>query len=409
MGTSMSKKISKQAFEKPVRIFFAIGPEDVKTAYQAWEQGEDSPSVNCMSFTGQFLDICKEIDAEGYVLAPCEENYFLETGQFTIDLRKVPFPKASGIWFHIKEICHSFSLIFSIINFRADVVILDLASPGIVHWYLFCLLKLFNIDIITDTHCLLWYKYLSINLKDKILLEVGKGIFSIAKANLVCSHEIEEQISELTLDNHAPILPFFCSYRPDFFLSIPAPSLDKIPFRVLYLGRIERNKGVFDLLDIARRLALDEGQPFTFDVCGDGGDLEELRAEAKYLGLDQIFVCHGWCNRVRSREIFSRSHVVIVPTRKDFREGFNRVICESVLAGRPVITSDVCPALSYVKDAAIEVQVENVEAYGDAILSLYKESDLYEQKVHACFLLRKQFFDPENQWKAVLKKALVDI
>ena len=39
------------------------------------------------------------------------------------------------------------------------------------------------------------------------------------------------------------------------------------------------------------------------------------------------------------REMFRQAHVLIVPTTTDFIEGFNQVVVEGVLAGRPVITS----------------------------------------------------------------------
>ena len=55
------------------------------------------------------------------------------------------------------------------------------------------------------------------------------------------------------------------------------------------------------------------------------------------------------------RAMYDDAHVVIVPTTSDFIEGFNKVVAEAVLAGKPVITSSVCPALEYVRDAVIEV------------------------------------------------------
>ena len=44
------------------------------------------------------------------------------------------------------------------------------------------------------------------------------------------------------------------------------------------------------------------------------------------------------------------------------------VCAEAILAGRPVITSPVCPALDYVRDAAVEVSPDNIEQYCEAIL-----------------------------------------
>ena len=106
------------------------------------------------------------------------------------------------------------------------------------------------------------------------------------------------------------------------------------------------------------------------------------------------------------KDMYSRSHVVVVPTRTDFVEGFNQVIAEAVLAHRPVITSAVCPALDYVREAAIEVAPDDVAAYGDAILSLCDDSALHESKISACESLRSQFLDLDNAWNAQLAIAL---
>jgi glycosyltransferase involved in cell wall biosynthesis len=55
------------------------------------------------------------------------------------------------------------------------------------------------------------------------------------------------------------------------------------------------------------------------------------------------------------REMFGRCHVVLVPTRSSYSEGFNAVVAEAILSGRPVITSKLCPAIELVRDAVVEV------------------------------------------------------
>ncbi|MEL6227097.1 MAG: SurA N-terminal domain-containing protein, partial [Pseudomonadota bacterium] len=69
--------------------------------------------------------------------------------------------------------------------------------------------------------------------------------------------------------------------------------------------------------------------------------------------------------------------LITLPVR-DILEGFNRVVCESILSGRPVVTSPVCPALSYMGDAVYEVPPNDTLAYGDALLELYENNELYE-------------------------------
>ncbi len=82
--------------------------------------------------------------------------------------------------------------------------------------------------------------------------------------------------------------------------------------------------------------------------------LADLRAAVKEADLADVFRCHGHCNKPIMRQMYANSHVVIVPTTGDFIEGFNQVIAEAILSGRPVITSAVCPAIAYVREACIE-------------------------------------------------------
>ena len=106
------------------------------------------------------------------------------------------------------------------------------------------------------------------------------------------------------------------------------------------------------------------------------------------------------------QEMFSLSHVVVVPTKSDFVEGLNQVVIEGILANRPVITSSVCPALSYVREAIVEVPPDDIQAYGDAILKLHDDDDFYEQKQLSCERLQEQFYSTSLSWSETLKSVL---
>ena len=106
------------------------------------------------------------------------------------------------------------------------------------------------------------------------------------------------------------------------------------------------------------------------------------------------------------REMYSQTHVVIVPTTTDFIEGFNKVVAEGILAGKPVITSSVCPALEYVADGIVEVPPNDTQAYGTAIIRLHEDRSLYESKRRGCTALQEQFYDPDRGWAAALKRML---
>ena len=278
----------------------------------------------------------------------------------------IPLENASGILYHLREIWCGLVLLSDAIRFRANVAII---SSGTTHWFMLWLFSLFGIDVIPSLHCVLWHKYVSTSLINKIQLALSRNIFvSNAKAILVVSHDIAQQVKQLTRGKHPKILQFFPKFHKSYFVNIAPPPSKRSPFRVLFAGRIEENKGVFDLLEIAKCLNSEARTDIVFDICGEGSVLEGLRVKVSQLQLEDSFICHGYCTKQKMQEMFSQAHLVIVPTRKDFVEGFNRVVGESILCGRPVITSAVCPALSYVQEAVMEVPPDDVPAYKNALV-----------------------------------------
>ena len=106
------------------------------------------------------------------------------------------------------------------------------------------------------------------------------------------------------------------------------------------------------------------------------------------------------------KEIMGRCHAAIVPTKSDFTAGFEMTCSEAILSGRPLITSAVCPALEYVKEAAIEVRPDDVQGYQMAIIALASDRELYDRKRAACDPLSTQFFDPLNSWLHAMRLAV---
>jgi glycosyltransferase involved in cell wall biosynthesis len=242
---------------------------------------------------------------------------------------------------------------------------------------------------------------------------MARGLFHHGVAGtLAVSDDIAEQVAELTGGMERSIYTFLPTYRRSQFADIhaPEPRAPGEPFRVLFAGRVERNKGVFDLLDIAKRFDRERRGEIEFDLCGNGGALDELRGAVAAAGptIAARFRCHGHCDRATMRGMFSAAHAVIVPTTSDFVEGFNKVVAEGVLSQRPVITSSVCPAVNYLRGAVVEVPPDDVKAYGDAILRLCDDQAFYAATVAASRATGESFFDPARGWGAALRRALCD-
>ncbi|HSV16201.1 MAG TPA: glycosyltransferase family 4 protein [Tepidisphaeraceae bacterium] len=371
-----------------------------------WKAGRDDPMQVAVTYSGQFLELCRELDADGYVISYNPRRAKVVDGRFTIEHRPHRWKRGPGPLYHLGQIWYGVRLAVTAARFGADAAVV---TDG-THWFALGLMRLFGVRVIPSVHCVLWrHNRPPTDFTGKLVRRLNTRFFGRRASAVLCvSEAIAQQIRPMMNGRAtaAPIIPFLPTYRRESFGDgFPAPP-PAPPFRVFYAGRIERNKGVFDLLEIAKQLARDGQIDIDFDLCGTGSALEPLREAAAAAGVAERFRCHGHSPQSFMREMYQRCHVVIVPTTSDFVEGFNKVVAEGVLAGRPVITSSVCPALEYVKDAVLEVPPDDAAGYAAGILQLRDDKALYDSKQSASAVTRTQFYDPTFGWQAAVRRAI---
>jgi glycosyltransferase involved in cell wall biosynthesis len=392
--------------KQSLRILYSAGPGDVINTYRHWVKGEDDPTQLSMTYSGMFYEACREGGDRAYVISTCRRKDRIDHGQFLIIHRPSLFSSGPGPMFYVGQMWSDIRLIVSALWFDADVAVV---ACGNTTWALLQILPLFGIKVVPSLHCMQWPRYRRLTWIQRLFRKIRVPFFTgSAFRVLSISGDVTAQLKQMTAERNRPIVPFHPSYRLRTFVGIPSPRECKL-FRILFAGRIERNKGIFDLLEIARRLHAEGRTDIVFDVCGSGPALDEVKRQAKDLSLAARFQCHGHCNWQQMRCVLGEAHIVVVPTRGEFVEGFNKVIAEAVLAGRPAVTSDVCPALAYVGDAVVRVPVDDVQAYLDAILKLCDDAQYYAARRSACLSAQQQFYDLDGSWRSALSKVLDEI
>lgn len=150
------------------------------------------------------------------------------------------------------------------------------------------------------------------------------------------------------------------------------PALKEGPFRFLFAGRHEPQKGLDILLSaVARARDLLEG-PFLLELAGEGSLTSRLRDESKALGLDGVVRFLGPLSRRDLVASFRRADVFVLPSRF---EGFPVAILEAWAAGLPVVATavggipDICTP-----ETAILVRKEDPEALAQAMADLFQDS-----------------------------------
>jgi glycosyltransferase involved in cell wall biosynthesis len=112
--------------------------------------------------------------------------------------------------------------------------------------------------------------------------------------------------------------------------------------RVVFAGRMVRSKGVGILIRAARDV---DGE---FVLCGDGREVEGLRALAGSLGLGDRVRFTGWLDGGDLAAELADASVVVMPSL--WPEPFGLVGIEALAAGRPVVASATGGVLDWLQD-----------------------------------------------------------
>jgi len=151
-------------------------------------------------------------------------------------------------------------------------------------------------------------------------------------------------------------------------------ALDDSKFKVLFVGRIVREKGVFSLLESIPMLPCKDDCLFVF--VGDGPDMKELRQRAESLQVMDYVRFTGFIPDQECDHFYANADMLAFPTF--FNEGFPMALFKSIAAGLPVITTRIRAAKDYLTapDNVLWVNGESAESVAKAISILYGDHAL---------------------------------
>ena len=106
---------------------------------------------------------------------------------------------------------------------------------------------------------------------------------------------------------------------------------------ILYVGRLVYEKGVQHLIAAMPKI-LSNYNDAKLIIAGRGGMMDELRAEADALGLNDKIYFTGYLNSKQVQKMYKCADVAVFPSTY---EPFGIVALEAMLAGVPTVVSDV--------------------------------------------------------------------
>lgn len=115
-----------------------------------------------------------------------------------------------------------------------------------------------------------------------------------------------------------------------------AQSCEEEPGRVLFLGRPEQEKGIFELL-AAIELIKDNFPELKLAIAGDG-DLEALQDRVDQKGIGQYVEILGWIDSEKRAIELGRASLFVLPS---YNEGLPMAMLEAMSAGKAIVVTPV--------------------------------------------------------------------
>lgn len=180
------------------------------------------------------------------------------------------------------------------------------------------------------------------------------------------------------------------------------------PVRLLFVGWLERNKGVIDLLEACRDLSAQHA--FTLDLVGDGTVAGEARDFVARHELSDRIRFRGWLQEDEVRRALQESDVFVLPSRA---EGLPNSMVEAMAAGVPVIVTRVGAIPDFLADreSALLVTPGDVTGLAVALAELIDNPGLRQTLAFAAYTIAQREFSAEaaaERLEAVIESTVTN-
>ncbi|ESA37253.1 group 1 glycosyl transferase [Leptolyngbya sp. Heron Island J] len=144
--------------------------------------------------------------------------------------------------------------------------------------------------------------------------------------------------------------------------------------KIIFLGKINLRKGVFDLLHAFSQLK-PQLQAQTSLIFAGSGDNEELLELARSLDIHSHIKLLGWINAVQRDQLLADASIFILPS---YNEGLPMALLEAMAFGVPPVTTPVGGIPEVVIDGinGIIVNPGDIKGLTEAMATLISKADL---------------------------------
>ncbi len=169
------------------------------------------------------------------------------------------------------------------------------------------------------------------------------------------------------------------------------------PVRMLFVGRVVYQKGL-DLLFTALTSLKDA--EWELNIAGDGPRVDDLKAQARELGIDKKVTFLGWQTSSQLPGVLLSANLFVHPSR---HEGMPNALLEAMASGLPAVATRIAGNEELVSaETGVLVPTEDPQALRAALLPLLEDAALREKMGRAA---RKRVA-AEYSWRQVAQAYL---
>lgn len=196
--------------------------------------------------------------------------------------------------------------------------------------------------------------------------KTSKYIFKKSKVIFTVTDYFTKSVKEIaSKDMVFSIKPMINLNQNDIFFD--RNYIKRDVFRILFLARIEKDKGIEEFLYAISELKNVYKYKIEVDIVGSGGFFENAKAIAKEIEIDDVVDFKGAIfDKNKIRDIYTQSDLYVLPT---YHEGFPRTLYEAMIFGTPIITTFVggIPGLMENRFNCLKIEPKSIMSIVQAI------------------------------------------
>lgn len=380
-----------------LRVAFIPGPGDVAGTFQHWRAQQHEPRVPIIAYSLMFYELMDRLDAHSLVISLDSVAAVRESMSDRFHFQQIVPRSVTGRWSYFWSQYQFAKSINAIVGqYDPHVVVTSTHNPAL-SWPR--LAK--NRKLVLTAHNTFWPQDRApTDLRGRL----RRAILSLHARSLdaaICtSHECAKQVAFLTdgrIQSDVECPQVVSRYVIEERTHVR---------NLLYLGRVERSKGVFLLLDVFEQIA-QRYPELRLTIAGDGDAAPELKERLVGSSLSLKISFLGRVDSQGVHAAIAASDLVVCPTMTSFNEGLAVVGFEAAAHGIPTVLSSVVPASHLLGDSCTMFQADDSASLRQALCWLIDNPEVYREKCAATAAVRDMIYNRSLSWGSGLFKAIV--